>query len=427
MAFVQSLKRKYNTPSLRAMSIYTFANFLGKGLSFLLIPLFTNPKFLTTSDNGLLSLFSQAVLFLSSFISLGILKSASVDYFKLDNKRFRDFFTTGFFMSVVMTMLSFIVFLLFRNYFTKTYSFPSIFIWVIPLAAFMTFCYELVLIAIRNRDNALLFMKVSSLRISGELGLAVLFIVLFGWGWFGRIAGILIALFIINGFAISYFRKAGFLSGAIHKDIILSELKFSVPVILLQLSIFCLFSSDSFLIAGITGNTSLVGIYGTACVFGSIIITLSSALQQYMIPKISQSLALALPKAYGSLRNLFLTYLSIMLFAFVTLWFTVPAIYHLFINERYWPGIRFYYLLSSGYFFWALASFFYNFLIYDKKKRQIFSLSVFSIIISLSSNYIFISKMGAWGASISVCCSYFFVLVLLIVFTRKYWLKMIKN
>ncbi|MDE3211832.1 MAG: polysaccharide biosynthesis C-terminal domain-containing protein, partial [Bacteroidota bacterium] len=217
----------------------------------------------------------------------------------------------------------------------------------------------------------------------------------------------------------------GLLSGKVRKEIIGSELKFSIPVIILQLSIFSLFSSDSFLIAGITHNNSMVGIYGVACTFGSILITLSSALLQYMVPKINKGLSQK-EVSFKLLRNHLLAYLSIMVFAYVTLWFVIPVVYHLCINERYWPGIHFYYLLSTGYFFWTLTTFLYSFLIYDKAKKKIFMLALSATLISLSSNYWFIRHYGAMGASVSVCLSYFLVLLIVILFTRSYWWKILK-
>src|SRR5665213_3313295 len=133
MAFYQSLKNQYNSPALKSMGIYTITNFFGKGLSFLLLPLFTNPKYLSPADNGLLSLFSQAIIFILPLINLGILQSASADYFKLDKNKFKDFCTTGFTMSVSMAVLAFIIFFFARNFLYKEFSFPPIFIWAIPL------------------------------------------------------------------------------------------------------------------------------------------------------------------------------------------------------------------------------------------------------------------------------------------------------
>jgi O-antigen/teichoic acid export membrane protein len=420
MASIQFLKQRYKSPALKAMGIYTVTNFFGKGLSFLLLPLFTNPKYLSPADNGLLSLFSQAIVFVLPFINLGILQSASTDYFKLDKNKFKDFCTTGFAMSVGMAILSLLVFFFCRNSLYREFSFPPIFIWAIPLAAFLNFCYELVILLIRNSDDAAKYMMVNMARVITELGLAVILIVLFSWSWRGRVSSILIATGIVSIYAVYFLIRNGFLSGTIKKEIIYAELKYSVPIIMMQLSMFCLFSSDSFLLAGITKNNSDVGIYGMACVFGSILITLSSALIQYMIPKINRVLS-AKSIDYANIRKQCNIYFSIMAFSFVALLLCVPLVYHLFINSNYWPGIRYFCFLSSGYFFWTITVFLYIFLLYFKEKKILLILASASLIISLCSNYFFIKFMGPLGASISVCCSYFVVMLLAFLATKKYW------
>ena len=420
MAFYKSLKNQYKYPALKTMGIYTVTSFFGKGLSFLLLPLFTNPKYLTPADNGLLSLFSQAIIFLTPFISLGILQSTSVDYFKLDKKSFKDFCTTGISMAVVMSLISFVTFYLFRDFFFQKFSFPVIFIWAIPLLTFMVFCYEFAMLIIRNRNNIITYANINVSKISVELGLAVIFIVLLAWGWRGRVAGMMIATSLVAIYGIYFLLKNNYLFGSINKKIIYTELQYSIPIVTMQLSMFCLFSSDSFILAGITKNNSLVGIYGMACVFGSIIITLCSAIIQYMVPKINKALSCK-EIDYANIRNQFLTYLSIMVFAFVTLLFIVPVAYHLFINERYWPGIRYYFFISAGYFFWTISFFLYTFLFYNKQKRILFTLAITSIIISISSNYYFIKYLSSFGAAISVCCVYFIVMLLAIIATKKYW------
>jgi O-antigen/teichoic acid export membrane protein len=420
MAFYKSLKNQYNYSSLKTMGIYTITNFFGKGLSFLLLPLFTNPKYLTPADNGLLSLFSQAIIFLTPFISLGILQSTSVDYFKLDKKSFKDFCTTGIFMAVSMSLISFLLFYLLRGFLFQRFSFPVTFIWAIPLLTLMFFFYEFTMLIIRNRNNTVTYANVNVTKISVELGSAVILIVLLAWGWKGRVAGIMLATCLVAIYGIYFLLKNDYLFGSIKRKIIYTELQYSIPIATMQLSMFCLFSSDSFLLAGITKNNSQVGIYGMACVFGSIIITLCSAIIQYMVPKINKALSCA-EIDYADLRNQFLIYISIMVFAFVTLLFLVPVAYHLFINENYWPGIQYYYFISSGYFFWTISFFLYTFLFYHKQKKKLFALAIISIIISICSNYYFIKNFSSLGAAVSVCCIYFIVMLLAIIATRKYW------
>ncbi|HVZ95734.1 MAG TPA: polysaccharide biosynthesis C-terminal domain-containing protein [Chitinophagaceae bacterium] len=420
MTTLKLLKGHAKIQGVKSMGIYTATNFFGKGLSFLLLPLFTNPRFLSTADNGLLSLYGQAAVFALPFINLGVLQSASVDYFKLNRKDFRDFCTTGIFMSVMMTLVTLIIFYLARHFLFTRFSFPPAFIWAIPIAAMFNFFYEFIILIIRNRDEAARYMKVNMSKVISEFGLAVLLIVVFAWGWKGRITGILVATGSVSVYAVYFLIKNDFLFGTIRRDIIYAEIKYSIPVIVMQLSMFCLFSSDSFLLAGITGNTSEVGIYGMACVFGSALITLSGALIQYMIPQINQSLSCQVID-YKNIGKLFWTYLSIMGFAFLVLLFCVPLVYHLFINSTYWPGVRYYYYLSGGYFFWTITVFLYSFLLYYKQKKKLLVIAICSILVSLGSNYFFIRKGGAAGAAISVCCSYFVVMIIAFIITRKHW------
>ena len=404
----------------RAAGIYTFSNFFSKGLSFLLIPIFTNPRFLTPEDNGLISLFGKAIIFLIPFINLGVLQSASVDFFKLNKKSFKDLCTTGMVMSFIMSFLAFGIFYLFSHYFITKFSFPLVFMWAIPLAAFMTFCYEMIVIIIRNRDNPVQYMKVNMTRISLELGLAVVLIVLFSFGWLGRVSGLLIALSFVTVYAFYFLIKNDYLFGKIRKEIIYSELKFSGPIITMQLSMFCLFSSDSFLLSAITKNNADVGIYGIACIFGSIIITLGSALIQYMAPKINKELSLKNPD-FTVIKKLSKSYLIVMITGLLILLIIVPLVYRLVIDPLYWEGEQYFYFLCSGYFFWTISAFLYTFLLFHKKKSKLFLLASLSILISLAGNYYFIKSMGASGASISVCLSYFLVMILAFAFTRKYW------
>ncbi len=415
-----------NTTSLlkgsgfRAAGIYTFSNFFSKGLSFLLIPIFTNPRFLTPEDNGLISLFGKAIIFLIPFINLGVLQSVSVDFFKLDKKRFKDLCTTGVTMSFTMSLLVFGLFYFFSDYFISKFSFPAVFIWAIPLAAFMTFCYELIILIIRNRNNPIQYMKINMSRISLELGLAVILIVLFSFGWLGRVSGLLISLSIVAIYAFYFLIKNDYLFGKIRKEIIYTELKYSGPIITMQLSMFCLFSSDSFLLSAITKNNAEVGIYGIACLFGSIIITFGSALSQYMAPKINKELSLKNPD-YSVIKKLSKDYFKVIITGWLILLIIIPLVYKVIIDPIYWEGAKYFYLLCTGYFFWTISSFLYTFLLFHKAKRKLFFLASLSILISLAGNYYFIQTMGAWGASISVCLSYFLVTILALAFTKKYW------
>ncbi len=426
MPYIHSIKNQYLGNAVKTIGIYALTNFFVKGTSFLLLPLFTDPRYLTPADNGLLSLFAQSIIFLIPFISLGVLQSASVDYFKLDKKQFRDFCTTGITMSAGVTLVFVVLFWLFSELLYEYFKFPLSFFWIIPLVTFSTFCFELLMLIVRNRGNAFHYMRISLSKMLLDLMPAVVLIVAFAFAWKGRVTSILISSTCIALYALWYLRKNNFLFGKIRMGIIKSELKYSVPIIAMQFSIFCLFSSDSFLLAGISHNNSEVGIYGMACLFSSIIFTLCTAVLQFMVPKINEILSKPVVD-FAAIRKHLISYTLYMSVGFLFLVSIIPVAYRYFIDPAYYPGLQYYIYLCAGYFLWSFNYFLYIFLLYYKEKRKLLFLSTLSIIISLSSNYIFIKNMGTLGAAISVFCSYLLIFLVTIIFTKSHWKPLLTN
>ena len=149
------------SPVVQSIGIYTFTNFVGKGASFLLLFLYTNPKYIDPAENGLLSLLNTSFIFLMPFVSMGVLHSVSTDFFKMDNKAFTDFFTTTFLLPLMITLCSFVGLYFLQDHLKTTYGFPLMFVWVIPVIVFLTFCFEHLINLIRNNNEPMRFLKVN--------------------------------------------------------------------------------------------------------------------------------------------------------------------------------------------------------------------------------------------------------------------------
>lgn len=403
--------------------MYTFTNFFSKAASFLLLFIFTNPVYITPSENGLLSLFSNSMLFLMPFLSMGIVHSVSADYFKLEKNEFKSFFSTSFIMPVAVMFISMALLYFFRDALKDHYGFPYMFTWLIPLVTFLIFCNEQLLSMARNNQEPQVYMKANIGKTILELGISVVLVVYFAWRWQGRVAGVLAAYSILAVYAFIYFKQKGYLFGSIQKKYIRSELIYAVPIIALQASIFTMNASDKFFLSHVTDdNNETVGIYSIACIFASIINVLSMALLQYLFPKIFMMLSKG-DVDHASLKKQFRMYFFTMTAGTIALIAAMPVVYKLFINEKYHNALEYSYLLCIGMYIWSISYFFYSFLLYHKEKRKILSLSVCCIIISLISHYYFTKEWKAQGAAISICLTYGIVLVLALLFTRSYWAK----
>jgi O-antigen/teichoic acid export membrane protein len=396
--------------AFRSAGIYTFSHFIAKAVAFLLLFVYSNPHYISVDENGLLNLLSSAVFLLMPFLSMGTIQSTSVDFFKLGKEDFRDFFTTGFIIPLLVMILGVAGMFVFREQLKTTYGFPYAFMFVIPFLTFLGFCNEQYVSLIRNNEEPGRYFRASMLRVIIEVGISVVLVVSFAWRWKGRLAGILIANAVLFFMAFIYFRKKGYLFGKIKSVYIKQELVYALPIILMQCSIFCLSSSDKFFLSSFTDN-NVVGVYGYACVFAAVVTIACSAVINYVMPKIYQCLSQSTVD-FLQVKKYFMFYAVFCFAALAGVIVFTPVLYKYFINSKYHPGLHYMYLIAIGYFFWSISYFFYSFLLYNKQKKKILVLSAISIFVSLSCNYFFIKNWKETGAALSVCISYFIVLII---------------
>ena len=423
MSKLTSLINLRKSPVVQSIGIYTFTNFFAKGASFLLLFIFTNPAYILPSENGLLSLFSNSMLFLMPFLSMGILQSTSTDFFKMGKEEFRSFFSTGFIMPLSITVLSVVILFFAKDYLEKAYGFPHMFIWLIPVITFLTFCNEQLLSLARNNNEPMTFLKANVTKTILEIGLSFILVVLFAWRWQGRVAGILVAYIFVGLYAFYYFIKRGYLFGSIKKQYIKEELVYAIPIIAMQASIFAMSASDKFFLSNFTNDkNATVGIYSVGCTFASIVFLFSSAIIQYVFPKIYVSLS-ETPVNYTSIRKHFFVYLAVMAGGTCVVMILTPLLYHFFINAKYHAALKYSYILCAGYFLWSVSYFFYSFLLYHKQKKKLLALSFCCIAISVCCNYFFIKNWHEIGAATGVLICYSIVLILTLLFTKEHWEK----
>jgi O-antigen/teichoic acid export membrane protein len=412
------VSKYFNNPALKTLGLYTFTNFFGKGVAFLMLPYFTSV--LSREDMGTITLFSNSLLFLIPFVSMGALQSTAVEYFKLDKKEFKNFFTSSVLLTFIFFLASLFVFFIGRQFLITQYKFPAVFVWLIPAATFLSFINQLLVTLVRNEENKKLFSAVVLGRLFLEIIIAVILISGFKKAWRGRVDGIVISFAVMGLYALYFYIRRQYLFGQIKWIYIKEELLFSVPVIAIQFSTFCMNYSDVFFLSRYThDNNASVGVYGIACVFASITITLSSALLQYMHPKIFK--LLSLPQIdYAAIRKEFFLYFKIITAGLLLLLIFVPLAYKYIINNNYSGGLRYYSLLCIAYFFWAVAYAFFTLLLYYKHKRKIFMLSLMFIAVSLLCNFFFIKNTASpMGAATGVFCSYTIVLIITLLVTAR--------
>jgi O-antigen/teichoic acid export membrane protein len=424
MATINGILKFSKTAEMRSVAVYTFSNFFSKGVSFLLLFYFAH--ILTETDFGLLSLFSNGILFLMPFVSMGILQSANTEYFKKDKKEFSHFFSTTLVMPMVVTAFAMVLFFIFRGQLQQRYSFPTVFIVMLPLMTLFNFLNEHLINMVRNSGDAMKYLFINIGRLLAEITLAVFLVGAMEWGWMGRVTGMFVSCMMVAVYAFFYFKEQGFIINRFSKKYLYDELLYSVPIIVMQIGVFFMGSSAGYFIEYFTHDLAEVGVFSIAATFGSIIIVLCIALLQYSYPKVY---ALLSEKKinYAAIRWHFFFYIGLMLLGMGIVLITVPLAYNLALKQSYHGGLFYYFFICLGYFFWSISYFLYAFMLYNKEKKKLLLASSLSVLISLISHSFFIKLWGAYGAAVSMCLVYFIVLLITALFVKKHLILLLSN
>lgn len=414
--FLHQLKK----PGAKAIGIYTFSNFFGKAASFLLLFIYTNPLYISPSENGLLNLMSTSIVFLMPFVAMGTVHSVSADFFKLSRNEFRNQFTSGLLLPGSVILISYLLMFLFRNQLNNLYGIPASFVWIVPTIVMFNYLNEHLWNLLRNNNEPRRFLKVNTVKTVIEISLSVILVVSFAWRWHGRVAGILCAYGITFLYALYYFKKRGYLFGKIKWPLVKNEFVYAGPIVLMQASIFCLSSSDKFFLSAYTNdNNETLGIYSIAAIFASVVNVMGTSALHHFFPKIFNQLSIN-DKDLRLVRRSFFQYVAITFTFLLCLIFLSPIAYHFFINEKYHSAIKLIPYLAIGSFLWAINYFFYASMLYYKQKKKILIISVFTIVVSLTLNGLFIRYWKELGAAYAVCLSYLIALIFALWINRSY-------
>jgi O-antigen/teichoic acid export membrane protein len=418
MSIINQCKEAIKNPGFKSIGLYIFTNFFSKGISFILIPIFTNPAFLSPTDNGILSLFGSNMLMLTPFVTLGMVQSTSSDFYRKPKHEFANAFTSSFVVSCFLTLLSMLVLFIIKDYLQAKFEFPVSFVFLLPLLAFLTFSGEQLFAVIRNNNEVKRYATVGIVKTILEYSTAVIFIVFLFSGWEGRVWGITISLVMVNLYALYYYIKNKYISFGFTKKQIWEEMKFGLPVLIFQTSLFLAGSSNKLVLAVYDVDKHELGIYSIACVLGVIIGSLAQSIMLYVQPQLYKSISTGQATMQSFLKEFF-RYFKILTVLLLVCIGVVLFTYAFLINKEYSKGISYFLLVALTSYLWNLNFYFFLFLLYFKEKKKILIMSLISIPCSLSINIYLVKKYLIFGDALSGFISTLILTGLTLLFTYR--------
>lgn len=417
MSILNSVKLAVKNPVYKSVGKYVFTNFFSKGVSFLLIPLFTNPKYLTPEDNGILSLFTSNMILIAPLISLGMIQSSAADFFKKSKEEFSANFTSNFILSFFMMVMAMIGLYVFRETLWEKFELPTSFLFIIPALAFLIFASEQLFALVRNRNEVNRYAIIGVSKSVVEYSVAVILVVFFFSGWMGRIWGIAISLIGINLYGIWYYLRNDYIKIRVEKIHLWDEIKFGLPIFVFQLAVFMLGATNKLFLAIFNVDKHELGIYAIACILGTMVGAIAQSILLYVQPQLYKTISSG-EATFASVKQIFYNYVKMLtVLSLVCVGVAVYA-YFFLIDKLYMPGMKYFFVVAFQAFLWALNYFMFLFLLYHKQKRRILKVASISILCSVVINTIMVKHFLIWGDALSSLINTVIFAGLVIYFTK---------
>ena len=389
---------------------YSLINVLNASIPFILLPILTT--YLSPSDYGTLSLFQLLMLISTPIILMNTQGLLTIEYSQLSFTEFQNLVSSIVLISIFGFLFLEVLFFIFERYILYYFHVPQEYLYFIPLFILLQAIPIIIPIIFQAKKEPINFGKYKISMSIVNISLTLLFVLVFSYGWEGRLFGIVgsFGLFTLIGFIILI--KLKLLKLKICIVSIKKSLAFGVPLIPHSIAGVFLIMSDRVFLVNMLSESS-VGIYSVAFQISSVVTILFGSINQAWAPNLFEKLNQN-PSMIEKKEIVKTTYKIMLLMFGITVisLFVLPYIFDIFIDESYSEGK---YIMDYIIIAFLFQGFYYmvtNYIFYSKKTHLLSYITFSTLIIVFISNFILIGLYGIIGAAytmIIIWILFFFV------------------
>ena len=401
--------------AIKAGTIYIIANFFVKGISFLLLPIFT--KIMTTHDYGIVSTYLSCVNITSILVGLAMMASIRAAYtdFKED---IYTYMSTILWISIIAC---FIVTLIFEVLFRQRVSISGILViccMIQSLGVFMCNCLtNLYMMQERIYQRAIL-MIIPNLIIPV---LGICFIkTSYLPGYIARILPMVIVNLIVVIYCILYIYKYSRMRFKIQYARYAFHI--CIPLFFQAIAADVLSTFDCIMITYFK-SASQTAVYNVAYSISMILLSVTGAINSVWIPWFTQKMK---NEENEMITDYIPKYIDVALAATIGILSVAPEFIRWFLAESYAGGVYYIVPITLAAFVIFLYSIANDIEYYYKKFKSMAFNTMISATVNIVLNYIFIPKYGAIAAAYTTLISYIISMIIHFYFAKKVCPQLIK-
>jgi O-antigen/teichoic acid export membrane protein len=244
------------------------------------------------------------------------------------------------------------------------------------------------------------------LRTILNVSLSLFFVVTLGWGWQGRVWGIIIASITFGILSIFVLYKRKYIKLAFNKKYIKDALFIGIPLIPHTLGGWIMTSIDRVFI-NVMVNVAATGLYSVGYQVGMIIGLLADSFSLAWSPFLYEKLNENNYSAKVKIVKITYIYGGILIVLALILSFIAPYFLKFFVSENFYFAYKYVLWIALGYAFRGMYSMVVCYIFYVKKTYILAWVTFFSAGVNIVLNYFFIKANGAIGAAQATTITFF--------------------
>ncbi len=404
-------------------AIYGISTMVGRFLTFLLVPLYTNV--FVKSDYGVVVNIYFFIAVMNVVFIYGM-DSAFLKYsskIKIGDKK--DNFSTPYLSVIIVGVILFFTVLLLKFDLSAILSIPSKYIYLLNYAAVILFVDALAVIPfiklrLERKAKKFAAFKIINISVSLILNLYLILVLKFG------IEAIFIANLIasILTYLLLFPSVIKNLRFRINRELLKSLLKFGLPYFPAGLGAMLIQGVDRPILGYLT-NLGTVGVYSANYKLGIFMMLFVSMFQFAWQPFFLQN---ENEKNAKDIFSKVFTYFALagsFVLVFISLFISdiikINIFGHSIIGSAYWGGLNIVPIILLGYLFYGFYFVFTAGIFIKEKSIYIPFIALGGALINILSNFILIPIYGMIGAALSTLASYLFMAAALLIVTQKFY------
>ncbi len=395
-----------------------FSAIFNKGINFFILPILT--YYLTKDDYGMLAVIMSVTTLSVVYIGLFPSNFLLVKKSSFSPEKFKKYLFHIILLIIGTFFLVGGILYIFKDAIFMQYpQNGSLVIFIAFLGLFQVF-WQLLFTVIQLEKDAKKIAILQFIQTISIVGLTLLLIIEFSWGWKGKLFAEFFVLMLFMFYSIYYLIKYDHIMVDFDLVKIKEIVSFLFPLTFTIVGLYLMGTIDKVFLANII-SIEAAGIYAIALTMTIVInIVYDSALnawQPYMYEYLDSDNYQDLSKVV-SITYIFTLFVAISTVAYI---FFSPYLFDFMIDEKFNDALQFLPILIIAYGFEGLRKPIAGFLYYLNKVKTSAFITFVSAVINVILNLILIKKYGIYGAAYATGISFFIQYLLTLFVVRFYW------